>query len=244
MKSKQLICLFLSFFLAFLGVFGAIGSSVLAEDACPVPLDLSLFSGFFFLGESTTSHLKHRSSIPADQVLTNESGTMKLDSTLLSRPVTDPESGEHIQISDVFSRYQPKGVFLSFGLNGILTFDENPLTFTENYRKLIRSIKSSSPSTTIYVQAIYPVAHDEHQSDWPFSRSPKEINEMILRLNTRLSSLCVEEGVHFADAASCLRDGEGYLRSDYTTDGIHLTESAYEKILHALGRVVGKDIHS
>jgi lysophospholipase L1-like esterase len=244
MKSNRLICLFLSFFLAFLGVFDANSHSAHAEDNCSVPLDLSPLSGFFFLGESTTSHLKSRSPLPAEQVLTNESGTMKLDSTLLSRPVTDPKSGEHIKISDVLSRYQPKGIFLSFGLNGILAFDANPPTFTENYRKLIQAVKESAPSAEIYVQAIYPVARDEYQADWPFSRSPQEINKMILRLNALLPSLCEETEVKFADAASFLRDGEGYLRSDYTTDGIHLTESAYDQILRALIQCVGKDIHS
>ncbi len=244
MNPKRFICFFLSFFLAFLGVFDANVPLAHAEDDCSVPLDLSPLSDFFFLGESTTAHLKSRSPLPAGQVLTNESGTMKLDSTLLSRPINDPHTGEHAKILDVFSRYQPKGVFLSFGLNGILAFDANPPTFTENYRKLIRSLKDVSPQTKIYVQAVYPVAHTDCQVNWPFSKTPHEINEMILRLNALLPALCEAEGACFADAASPLRDGEGYLRSDYTTDGIHLTEAAYGRILCVLIQSVGKDIQS
>ena len=244
MKQPRIFCFLLSFFLVFFGVFGANVSSAHAESVCSIPLDLSPLSGFFFLGESTTAHLKARSPLPREQVLTNESGTMRLDSTLLSRPINHPKSGEHVKLPDLLRENPPSGIFLSFGLNGILGFCERPSSYTENYRRVIRSIRESAPQAVICVQAIYPVARSEHQSDWPFSKSPSEINEMILCLNRLLPDLCNGEGVYFVDAATCLRDADGYLYADYTTDGIHLTDGAYLEILQTLVRFVSKEIQS
>ena len=236
MKQTRISCFLLSFFLVFLGVFGANVSSAHAESACSVPLDLSPLSGFFFLGESTTAHLKARSPLPREQILTNESGTMRLDSTLLSRPINHPNSGEHVKLTDLLREASPRGIFLSFGLNGIVGFNENPSSYTENYRRLIRSIRDAAPHAVICVQAVYPVARPENQREWSFSKSPREINEMILRLNRLLPDLCTDEGAYFVDAGSVLRDADGYLKTEYTTDGIHLTEGAYLEILQALTR--------
>lgn len=188
-----------------------------------------------FLGESTTTHLRSRGGLREDQVWANSSGTMKLDSGLLSRPILDSRTGESLTIPQAAERYRPETLVLSFGLNGVTGFIQNKDLYLGNYQKLIERIRQASPTTRIVVQSVYPVASAEHHAEWNFSVPPEQINEYLRTLNCWLEEFCQGlPDVRFADTASVLRDSGGYLRSDFTTDGIHLTESAYCEILRVL----------
>lgn len=185
-----------------------------------------------FLGESTTAHLRSRGGLRPEQIWANESGTMKLDSTLLSRPIQDAASGNSITIPQAAELYQPEYLVLSFGLNGVMGFIQNRDSYLGNYRTLIDRVRQVSPGTRIIVQSVYPVAEMTSQTDWKFSVPPEQINANLQTINGWLKELCQDiPSVRFADTASVLRDDTGFLRSDYTTDGIHLTKSAYDEIL-------------
>ncbi len=235
-----------SFFLALFGILIVffnilpIKAKAQAENTGSDPLQNAVF-----FGESTTTHLRSRGGIPADRVWANESGTMRLDSTLFSKPLTDPHTGDHISFHELLSRTRPSHMVLSFGLNGIVGFAENLNSYLGNYRKLIEKIQETSPETRITVQSVYPVAQENDQSNWRFSLSPKEINRRILLLNGALSELCETlEGVCYVDTASALTDSSGYLKTEFTTDGIHLTERAYDEILRVLRASISAHISS
>lgn len=200
--------------------------------------DSRLFEAVFF-GESTTAHLSARGVLPKERVWANNSCTMRLDSSTATRTVNDPQTGEAIRFREAVERYRPPTVVLSFGLNGIMHFSEKPDEYLANYRKLIEKIRTASPSTEIIVQSVYPVADLPYQAEWRFSISPREINERISALNLRLEDACATlDGTTFANTASAIKDAEGFLRSSYTTDGIHLTAEAYERILSRLEEAV------
>jgi lysophospholipase L1-like esterase len=172
-------------------------------------------------------------------VWANNSGTMQLDSSTATRSVNDPQTGETIQFREAVERYRPPTVVLSFGLNGIMHFSENPDEYLANYRKLIEKIRAKSPSTEVIVQSVYPVADLPYQADWKFSITPKEINERVNALNLRLEEACAQiEGTIYADTASAIKDADGFLPASLTTDGIHLTSEAYERILSRLEQEV------
>ena len=185
-----------------------------------------------FLGESTTAHLRSRSQLRPEQIWANASGTMKLDSALLSRPIQEPLSGRSLTIPEAAAERRPAYLVLSFGLNGITGFVRDKEGYLDSYRTLIERIRQASPDTRIIVQSVYPVAPAECQTDWKFSVPPEAINSYVQTLNGWLPELCAGlPEVRFADTASVLRDGQGYLRPACTTDGIHLTRGAYNEIL-------------
>jgi len=192
-----------------------------------------------FFGESTTAHLAARGVLPQARVWANESCTMRLDPSTAQRTVKDPQTGESIGFLKAVEHYRPPTIVLSFGLNGIMHFSENPNEYLANYRKLIEKIRTASPSTEIVVQSVYPVADLPHQADWRFSISPREINERIVRLNRCLAEACATvEGTSYAETADAIKDADGFLLPSYTTDGIHLTAEAYEQILSRLAQEV------
>ncbi|MBE6634378.1 MAG: hypothetical protein E7620_08585 [Ruminococcaceae bacterium] len=190
-----------------------------------------------FFGESTTTHLRSRSIIPSERVWANASGTAKLDSTLLVRPLLF-QDGERTP-AEAARRERPPVLVLSFGLNGILYFSDHPNVYLESYRQLIQEIHEASPDTYVLVQTVYPVADGFLQKDWRFSVSPKEINRRISLLNENLPSLREDfDFLDVIDTASPLTDEGGYLKSDFTTDGIHLNEQAYAAVLERFRQYV------
>lgn len=192
-----------------------------------------------FFGESTTSHLTLRGGIDPIRVWSNASGTMRLDSGILSRTLTDHATGKSVTPAEMAAAYRPEILVLSFGLNGILSTSERPEPFFRAYRKLIDGIRAVSPDTRIVIQSVSPVAEAAHQRDWKFSVSPREINRRLTELNSRLRDFCASDpALTYADTAAALTDPAGFLRAEFTTDGIHLTASAYAALLGVLRQAV------
>ena len=189
-----------------------------------------------FLGESTTCHLRSRGVLiggtSTDRVLAPKSGTMMLDRRIASARLIEPKSGLEMTVTDAIRARRPDILVISFGLNGIVGFLAEKERYTVPYQSLIRTIHEVSPETTVILQTVYPVAR--HPLEWKFERTPAEINRGIATLNAWLPEIAAAEGAVIADTASVVRDEEGFLREEYSADGIHLTASGYEEILYYL----------
>lgn len=189
-----------------------------------------------FLGESTTAHLRSRGVLAGGtsttQVLANESGTLMLNARLLSTRVIEPITRQSLTIPEAIAVRKPEFLVLSFGLNGIATFSANPGRYTELYASLIAAAQNASPETVIVLQTIYPVA--KNPTEWKYDQSPGEINLEIAKLNALLPALAKQTGSILIDTASVLPDADGYLRAEYSADGIHLTRLGYLEVLNYL----------
>lgn len=224
---KKLFCLCLLF-----GWLLSLAAPTVAADVRD-PIDRMTF-----FGESTTAHLALRGGIPSERVWANASGTMKLDSGILSKSVTDPRTGQARTVIEMAATYQPQCLVLSFGLNGILHFSKSTGVYLHDYRRLINAVHEASPNTQILLQSVYPVAAAAYQTDWHFSESPEEINRKICALNECLAVFCADDiALTYCDTAAVLTDDCGFLRADYTTDGIHLTQAAYLAVKDALRKI-------
>lgn len=77
--------------------------------------------------------------------------------------------------------------------------------------------------TKIYVQSILPV------------REPSEVdNEKIIEANDILRELALEHDCVFIDLHSAFVDSDGKLIEEYSKDGVHLKEEAYEVWVEAI----------
>ena len=205
-------------------------------------LQYELVNRLLFLGESTTAHLRSRGVLSGGthttQVLANESGTLMLSARLLTTRVTEPVSRQSLPIPDAIALRKPEILVLSFGLNGIAYFSDHPEEYLERYRSLICAVKKASPQTTVVVQTIYPVA--QNPDEWKYDQPPVLINRKITGLNALLPSLAAQTGAILIDTASVLPDENGFLRTDYSADGIHLTRSGYCAVLNYLETKLGE----
>lgn len=128
---------------------------------------------------------------------------------------------------NLIEQHQADKMFLMIGTNDIgKSYSEDSII--ENIITIIEMTKEKSPNTKIYVESIYPVNLSKRPND------KKRNNEIIQRLNARIKTYCEENGLTYLDIFSLLIDGEGNLKSEYTEDGLHLTDDAYALITNYL----------
>ncbi len=222
-------CLLLIFALLFVGLV-PVAAETTSDPLSSLQTD---WSKIYFLGESTTAHLRRRGTrlgqFAKTNVISPDSGTLTLSSRTLSQIVRKTGTKEKTSILELLKEKQPPLLVLSFGLNGIVGFHANETRYLQLYGNLIEAIRQASPDTLPVLQTIYPVAKE--QTTWKFANPPEQINLWIDSLNERLNEFCAEKGIPLWDTAALLRDEMGFLKPEFSADGIHLTNAAYDLIL-------------
>ena len=193
---------------------------------------------FIFLGESTTYHMINREVLSdgkdTTQVWGTSSGTLNLDTTILSARIIYPETKEKMTIAEAIAKKKPKYIVLTFGLNGaVQKINKGKDYFKDCYKLLINTIKSNSPSTKIIIQSAFPVAKNMDMTN--YSIDAETLNRYIDKINLWSKELAEEESLFYVNSAEVLKDSDGFLLYEYQAgDGHHLTASAYEAILDYL----------
>lgn len=109
-------------------------------------------------------------------------------------------------------------VILMMGTNDIL-MNILDTKIIENYSKILESLMIKSKNIVAF--SILPIVGENIR------------NERIVSLNEKIESLCAEKEVEFSELSSEFMDKNGRLKSEFTTDGIHLSTSGY-KVLNRL----------
>ena len=204
----------------------------------PITAESDPLAEAVFFGESTTTHLRARGGVPPRQVWADQSGTRMLSKRTALEPIVDPETGASIPFLDLCAQKQPLVLVLSFGLNGIVTWANDPDRYLDCYGHLIDCIREVSPSTRILIQTVYPVASADR-----FSVDLDTLCGYIAAINGVLPKLTEgRDQVRIVDTASVLLDEHGHLDPTLADpDGIHLLPVAYARILQYLrARIIPK----
>lgn len=116
----------------------------------------------------------------------------------------------------------PRKIFLLIGVNDLPSATESGPVL-RNITAIIEQIKRESPTTSIFVQSIFPV----NSSFSNFSHNQK--GALILEVNEKLKSLCEQKNITYIDVHSRLRisDTNNNLNPAYTNDGLHLLGEGY-----------------
>ena len=111
----------------------------------------------------------------------------------------------------------PKTIFFMGGINSLS--DYNSDRFFESYIALIDLIIKEVPNSTLYIQSILPISK---KKEFSVCR-----NKTICKINKRIKNLSDEKNIKFIDLHSkFILNGE--LNPAYTTDGLHLSQEAYD----------------
>lgn len=116
---------------------------------------------------------------------------------------------------------KPDKLFLLIGINDIGRFFPVEL-IVDNYRKIVERLRMDLPKTRIYVQSVLPLNESVLQYDYL-----KGHKERILQLNTEIGRLAREHNLVYVDLHEVFADGNGDLKRQYTSDGIHVNPAAY-----------------
>lgn len=123
---------------------------------------------------------------------------------------------------------RPKQVFLNIGTND-LSMDITIGEMLENVEAMIGRIGAESPATEVYLCSVLPINLDLERNV-RLERKFKDIGEY----DEGLKELAERRGVNYIDLRPWFTDSRGYLRSEFTADGIHLNDAgnaAYSKAL-------------
>ncbi|HMK60514.1 MAG TPA: GDSL-type esterase/lipase family protein [Dissulfurispiraceae bacterium] len=128
-------------------------------------------------------------------------------------------SGETVQglsarVRRIISRASaPDLLFVMTGINNLTMEDFDIL---EDYKRLLRNMKTAFPSTTIIIQSILPV------NMWADNKKIEEINK-------ELTAIAKSMKLAFLDVYSLFIEADGSARREYLLeDGVHVSPMGYE----------------
>lgn len=112
---------------------------------------------------------------------------------------------------------EPGKIFLMVGVNDIITGESTDF-IARNYEAILEKIKALSPESAVFVHKALPCSPEKLFFVFDNSRVTA-LNREIERLAKKYDAKCV-------DLWDVLTK-KGELLPEYTTDGVHLTASAY-----------------
>ena len=119
--------------------------------------------------------------------------------------------------------------YISFGINelGWVYLD----VFVDDINELIDIIYKHNPDAVVYVAQIVPVAKSVSDTDEIFNK------ENVDKFNEALYKLCQDRGdVVYLDYAASVRNSDGYLPEEGTSDGKHCSADYSRRILEYILR--------
>lgn len=113
---------------------------------------------------------------------------------------------------------KPTKIFIMAGINDLSKGSSANSVFS-NYERIIKTIKSKSPHTKIYVQSTLPINNKKNGG----ALKPSA----IVNFDKDLKNLSEKNDAAFIDLYPLFVDGHGYLKSNLTYDGTHVNGDGY-----------------
>lgn len=164
------------------------------------------------LGDSITEGFDVAKFLPGRRVLNRGIGADIIGNAL---PPDDPRGVLHRLDNSVFD-CAATDVFLLIGIND-LNIGHTVDQLEAGYRELLSKIKAGAPRLKIHLQSVLPTRGDHARQNAP-----------VREFNARLRKLAAEFGCDYLDLHSLMTDANGELKQEFTDDGLHLKEPAYQ----------------
>lgn len=201
-----------------------------ADDGVTLPLTPDAGTAYqdkiIFVGDSLTAHLINRGVLTGGtdtkQVWRCENNMLNLNSEVTSAKIIYPGTGDKMTIAEAAKKAQPEIMVITLGTDwGVSYLGE--AEFKACYTDLVKAIQKASPKTEIILQSIFPVTAGCTSLD----------NAKIDTANKWVKAVTAENGCHYLNTQSILKDDKNCLKAEYcnSDDGIHLGKEAYVAIL-------------
>jgi lysophospholipase L1-like esterase len=176
-------------------------------------VDKNYFDDAIFIGNSQTDGFVMFSGL---YNTTSYASTGLTVSKVLTEKTVD-DGDEKLTVVEAFTKNNTwKKAYILLGTNELGWV--NTALFKEKYGEIIDKLKNANPNAEIYIQSILPTSEELNKSDDVFN------NDNIEKFNRMLKELAYEKSVYYLNVAEALTDTEGYLFSDASSDGIHLSK--------------------
>lgn len=169
---------------------------------------------YLFLGDSLTDYFDLESYFPNQPVVNSGIAGNTTDQILASMKT---------RVYD----YNPSKIFLLIGTND-LRDGKSQEAVVQNIEKIIEEIQINRKQAEIFVESLYPV--NASVSSAVGVRS----NATIQNINVQLQEYCNEKDLTYIDLYAKLQDEQGNLQTQYTVDGLHLSDMGYQVVAEVL----------
>ncbi len=117
----------------------------------------------------------------------------------------------------------PKKIFLLIGINDVADKYNTVNSLAAKYERLVKAIREKSPETQLFVQSVMPINNDFKRYKSLFGRET-----IIPPFNEEIKKIALENGAVYIDLWQELADpSTGKMKSEFTSDGLHLTGAGY-----------------
>ena len=170
--------------------------------------------------------------LPQQSILLGDSLTLWFPPQLLpgrrswlNQAISGEQSQGLLNRLPLLDQNTPEVVFIMVGINDLIWGGAAP-DLVNNIGACVKYLRTIHPQARIVVQSILP--HGGEAATWEgrdrlATVSPQE----IVAVNSQIRQVATETGATYLDLYPLFVNGEGYLRSDLTTDGLHLNQNGY-----------------
>ena len=195
-----------------------------SENVNPVPeseaRDSSYLDSCVFIGDSITYGLSSYGVVPSNNVLASVAMSVSKAET----EKIDTQLGSMTAI-EAITEMQPKNIYVMLGSNGAAYMTVADMY--QSYQAFLNKIRLACPDSEIYIISTPPVTSAKESS----VESPVK-NDDIDSLNEKLLDYADNNGTHYLDLSSALKDSSGCLPADAAeNDGMHFKYSTYETFI-------------
>lgn len=179
-----------------------------------VTVDASYFDDALFLGDSHTDGLYCYGGL-RNATYCTRNGLILREVFTKSYALSD---GRKTTLEELLAAQSFGKLYVMIGINQV-NFDtvEN---FSAHYAEMLTRLRELQPDAVIYVQSILHTTQET--SDTTDFR-----NDTINAFNAALCALCDNEQVFYLDVNPAFDDGNGALRADWSSDGVHVRAAYY-----------------
>lgn len=194
------------------------------EDAAPAvtPVDDTYFSDAVFLGDSRTEGFYLYSGLKEGKYLYSVGATV---ASVFTKATEQTAAGK-VPMLDALAEMDCGKIYIMLGVNELGWVSSQ--TFRDQYAKLIDRVQGDHPDAIVVIQSILPVSQVQE------NKKTYVNNTRIREYNALLEELAEEKGCVYLDVASAVSDETGCLRSDWTSDGVHLNTAGCQAWLQYL----------
>ncbi len=174
------------------------------------PVDDSYFSDAVFIGDSRMQGFQKASGITQGTFFTSVGMNL---SKMAKEAIIPAYDGSNITVAAALSGGTYNKIYIMLGANDLGEYDWNH--FYEGFIAVTKRFREIQPNAAIYVCSCIYVDESKVTTSYVNNANVEKINSLLLQI-------CEEQGYHYIDFNEFLTNGYGALKSEASSDGVHL----------------------
>ena len=154
------------------------------------------------------------------------------ETTWLNQGISGETSAGLLNRLELLDNTDPNVIFVMIGINDLIQGVAGE-TILANQQLTIRHLRQAHPQAKVVVQSILP--HSAENATWEGRERLLSIpNNHIQEINQHLKEIAQAEGAIYLELYPLFADTDGNLKTELSTDGLHLNQQGYQVWSYAL----------